>query len=382
MIDFLQLVRDLPFGVLVLRGATLCYANRAAEAIIGFANGIGVALDRLGERARAVDHAVSDFAAQPSPKGLGRRQVAFAGRATIRLHLRHVDDTTAALVLEAGVREVDLMRRFHTELELGAIDARMAVRIVRGMSNAEIAEALRIPIGTVKSRLARLSSRLGVSGRIALTTRLAAEIPLPIRRPAAGPLPSAATVANGDLRYVIELLTDSSLALAAVDGATGKIAWGSRAGGRLRESVGAAPASACRQGVPGIPSTPVAAALEPLLRSEPAGEGLKLDVRVRGTALCGSAWRLGPLVFIEMHHKIPRTDDLKTLFVDTYGLSPRQAEVALLIAHDVKLREIAERLQVADGTIRSMTGTIYDKLGVSDRLDLVGTFSDMLVTGA
>ena len=51
-------------------------------------------------------------------------------------------------------------------------------------------------------------------------------------------------------------------------------------------------------------------------------------------------------------------------------LTPREREVALLVADGLRSREVAERLGIASQTVKSHLKTIFDKLGVSDRLEL------------
>ncbi len=54
------------------------------------------------------------------------------------------------------------------------------------------------------------------------------------------------------------------------------------------------------------------------------------------------------------------------------GLTPREAEVALLVAEGLSNREVADRLFVASGTVKRHLEGIYGKLGVSTRAAVAG----------
>ena len=49
---------------------------------------------------------------------------------------------------------------------------------------------------------------------------------------------------------------------------------------------------------------------------------------------------------------------------------PREREVALLVADGLRSREVAERLGIASQTVKSHLKTIFDKLGVRNRVEL------------
>ena len=57
--------------------------------------------------------------------------------------------------------------------------------------------------------------------------------------------------------------------------------------------------------------------------------------------------------------------------IDT--LSPRELEIAQAYARGASYREIAERLFIAPTTVRTHLSTIYRKLGVSSKIDLLRT---------
>jgi DNA-binding NarL/FixJ family response regulator len=52
-------------------------------------------------------------------------------------------------------------------------------------------------------------------------------------------------------------------------------------------------------------------------------------------------------------------------------LTPREQEVVRLVADGLKNREIAQKLSVAEHSIRNYLYRIYDKLGVSSRVELI-----------
>jgi two-component system nitrate/nitrite response regulator NarL len=51
-------------------------------------------------------------------------------------------------------------------------------------------------------------------------------------------------------------------------------------------------------------------------------------------------------------------------------LTPREAEVVHLLADGLSTREISQKLNLSEHTIRNYLSTIYDKLGVSSRVEL------------
>ena len=52
------------------------------------------------------------------------------------------------------------------------------------------------------------------------------------------------------------------------------------------------------------------------------------------------------------------------------GLTTREREVALLVADGLRSREVADRLGIASQTVKSHLKTIFDKLGVRNRVEL------------
>jgi DNA-binding NarL/FixJ family response regulator len=52
-------------------------------------------------------------------------------------------------------------------------------------------------------------------------------------------------------------------------------------------------------------------------------------------------------------------------------LTKRELEVVALVCEGCKNRQIADRLRIAEGTVRNHLTVIFDKLGVSDRFELI-----------
>ena len=95
----------------------------------------------------------------------------------LRVRARPLDKESGLIVLElrvaqgAGARHVaDQLAR---GLGLTISDGKLLALLWRGMSNDEIAEALNVRVGTIKSRLFRLYQRLGVKRRPAAVLRAA-----------------------------------------------------------------------------------------------------------------------------------------------------------------------------------------------------------------
>jgi DNA-binding NarL/FixJ family response regulator len=55
----------------------------------------------------------------------------------------------------------------------------------------------------------------------------------------------------------------------------------------------------------------------------------------------------------------------------SYVLAPREDEVASLVAEGMTNRQIAHKLGVAEHTVSNYLFRIYDKLGISSRVELV-----------
>jgi two-component system, NarL family, nitrate/nitrite response regulator NarL len=87
----------------------------------------------------------------------------------------------------------------------------------------------------------------------------------------------------------------------------------------------------------------------------------------------GEAWldrlTMGSLIFQLSSHEKEDSVDPQTKKIAT--LTEREREVIVLIAEGLKNRQIAERLFISHVTVTHHLSSIYSKLGVSDRLELV-----------
>lgn len=52
------------------------------------------------------------------------------------------------------------------------------------------------------------------------------------------------------------------------------------------------------------------------------------------------------------------------------GLTPREHEIASLVTQGMRNKEIAQQLSISEQTVKNHLQNVYDKLGVSDRLEL------------
>ncbi len=102
-----------------------------------------------------------------------------------------------------------------------------------------------------------------------------------------------------------------------------------------------------------------------VLTMEGAGERLRIEVTAVGKGKTQlHLWR-EPLVDLETigPEAVPAPSPAD-------GLTQREREVALLVADGLRSREVAERLGIASQTVKSHLKTIFDKLGVRNRVEL------------
>jgi DNA-binding CsgD family transcriptional regulator len=71
----------------------------------------------------------------------------------------------------------------------------------------------------------------------------------------------------------------------------------------------------------------------------------------------------------------PNAESTETGLGPAQGLTQREREVALLVADGLRSREVAERLGIASQTVKSHLKTIFDKLGVRNRVELARRLS-------
>ena len=105
-----------------------------------------------------------------------------------------------------------------------------------------------------------------------------------------------------------------------------------------------------------------------VLKEEAADVLLKAIDKVHN----GEAWldrvTLGSLLWRMSHHD---KDSLDPRAKRISSLSERERQVIALIAEGLKNRQIAERLFISPTTVTHHLSSIYSKLGVTDRLELV-----------
>jgi DNA-binding CsgD family transcriptional regulator len=68
----------------------------------------------------------------------------------------------------------------------------------------------------------------------------------------------------------------------------------------------------------------------------------------------------------------PRPDDLAQLLVAAYGLSDREQAVTALVFQGRSTRQIARALSISPSTVQKHLTSIFDKVGVRSRGELVG----------
>ena len=64
-------------------------------------------------------------------------------------------------------------------------------------------------------------------------------------------------------------------------------------------------------------------------------------------------------------------EELFCRIAESYGLSPRETEVFVLLAQGRNRTYIQNTLFLAEGTVKTHTSRIYQKLGVSNRQDMI-----------
>jgi DNA-binding CsgD family transcriptional regulator len=109
-------------------------------------------------------------------------------------------------------------------------------------------------------------------------------------------------------------------------------------------------------GAPGVRRT---------LLMEGHGERLRIEITALGKGRTQlHLWR-------EPSHEVPPpAGEVPVVAAPSDGLTQREREVALLVADGLRSREVAERLGIASQTVKSHLKTIFDKLGVRNRVEL------------
>lgn len=65
------------------------------------------------------------------------------------------------------------------------------------------------------------------------------------------------------------------------------------------------------------------------------------------------------------------------LAIDLSALSERESQVARAVARGLTNREVAEQLHISERTVKAHLGSVFEKLGVRDRVQLVLQLSQM-----
>jgi DNA-binding CsgD family transcriptional regulator len=116
-------------------------------------------------------------------------------------------------------------------------------------------------------------------------------------------------------------------------------------------------AEGAQNGVPGI---------RRCLIMERIGERLRIEVTAIGKGRTQlHVWREGVAP-----PSIASPGEVTSAPAAADGLTQREREVALLVADGLRSREVAERLGIASQTVKSHLKTIFDKLGVRNRVEL------------
>lgn len=77
-----------------------------------------------------------------------------------------------------------------------------------------------------------------------------------------------------------------------------------------------------------------------------------------------------------------RPDDLVLILLDSYGLTERETEIALLLSRGLATKEIAAELIISVHTVRDHVKAIFEKAGVNSRGELLATlFSNHVLEG-
>ncbi|HEY3357487.1 MAG TPA: PAS domain-containing protein [Polyangia bacterium] len=367
------LLATLPQGLaLVETSGTIVFANRRAHAALGTGGRVaGRAVE--AELARVLQDAGAAGAAYRLPLAITR------GR-TLRVQVLFIAEERAAVVIRSEeIRTADIERAL-ASLRLGPGYARLAVRVYRGWTNRAIAEAFGIPVGRVKWRLAQLFLRVGVRRRAALTwaiDRLLGQRGGAAREPAPAPrgegeadVMPGGPLAPAVIRDLRRFLQRVNIGLAAIDD-EGELV-GANPEARRLLAVDAGPAASRPRAAPHLArvGARVAAGATPTPRTLTLDGGAG---RLRVTL-----WQVRPgLAGVRLHREQLREADALATLGGQFGLSPPQARAALLLGGGASLADVGRALGTPEGTVRSMSGTIYTKLGVHSRTELAALLRDL-----
>jgi DNA-binding CsgD family transcriptional regulator len=93
----------------------------------------------------------------------------------------------------------------------------------------------------------------------------------------------------------------------------------------------------------------------------------KCRYRIRGSLLDEGALGAGAAVLVALESLGTRRKTTAEELRERYGLTPTQAETALLVAEGLSDKKLAERLRVRPNTARHHVEQVRSKLGVSSR---------------
>jgi len=362
---------SLPEPLVIADGAGAIYfANRHAWRLLVIGQSLNRNLAECGPRGLALLRHVERMAGWV---------VRYPMRALLELS---IEETLHVLTLQAagGVHalfvhvrhshDAELQVLLRTRLGCSHAQARLALQVYRGWSNARIAEALGRPVGTVSRRLSDLSKRLGVrrrAGVVEAVCRVASDLELQFPRSSPAPterLPEPPPVTPLGCALVASVLEQVPCALALHDGQD-SLVWANREARSVLFADGDRFVSSGVDSVRGLTRSvaPLAAVLDggPQMTIAQAGdEVLRCQV-----------WRNGPLLGLHFHTEASRTVPLEVLVCRRFGISPRQACIAVRLSKGETIRQVAQALEVQQGTIRALNDLIYTRLGIHRKAELV-----------
>lgn len=135
-----------------------------------------------------------------------------------------------------------------------------------------------------------------------------------------------------------------------------KVFWNEVADGCVLPSELKGLADGAQMGAPGVRRS---------LTMERLGEKLRIEATAVGKGRTQlHLWREG------LVQQVPPPGENLAMPGVADGLTQREREVALLVSEGLRSREVAERLGIASQTVKSHLKTIFDKLGVRNRVEL------------
>lgn len=368
-LDAGDLFETLPLAVLTLtRDGRAEAANASARAALGSSFIEAGALP--GELAQQLDQTLALLTADPRLREVRRRAV--VGGRILRLTTVRRSRGRFLLLLRVEVaRPAALPPLLSSALGLTNADARLALRVYRGLSNREIAEVFAVPEGTVRVRVSRLYHRLGLSRRSELVVALSRVIaqsagpadlaPLALPAVPAMPGPKVATDPGG-------LLEESGFGLALVC-RLGRIHWANAEARRL-----------CGHDLAALSGSlaSIGDAASRMNGDAATASTIHLQIDADGQRLHATLWRSSSTrIGLMVSREVVQPADLESLLSRRHWLSKRQARAAVLIGRGRSNAEVARELRVREGSIRSLSSTIYERVGVQDRTELAGLIADL-----